>query len=469
MENVINNDIGVSFFLKKMSHKDSVKKRGVYATISYSGTSVKMQTGIVCMDPETHWKRGMFEGKNFSNENRELLEIKHKIESYDTRFCKSATHIRDLYNGANADDIPMTILMVFEESLEKKRTGKKARVRASTVKQYEASLSIYKQWMKKTQRPEFGVVESHPYRITKRLMQKFYEWDLDRVSEATANNHINLLHHLYEIFHKINNGDLKGLLPNPFKDIVEREEQQERTKRALDRCVDWKWVEKIDNFKHELPEGVVVGKVDLWGNEWLFKGRQAGDKRLVKREKMKLLTLIIAHTGLSFVELGKADVLSIHNTMTAGKVLSGRRVKTKHVYTIPVTPKLEKLIKKLGPLPWQPFVDENLKVDYKKKDCIYQVFSKYMKRVLTKEIGWDEDYELTPHRLRHTFAMRQLNHFGFSLMVVARMLGDDEKTVRKNYADHDDDAISKAFNDEMAKFIKKQKEKDEDSEGEVAV
>ena len=44
-----------------------------------------------------------------------------------------------------------------------------------------------------------------------------------------------------------------------------------------------------------------------------------------------------------------------------------------------------------------------------------------------------------------------------------------EKTVRKNYADHDDDAIAKAFNEEMAKFIKKQKEKDDDSEGEVAV
>ena len=468
MENVINNEIGVTFFLKKMSHKDSVKKRGVYATIAYAGTSVKMQTGIVCMDPETQWKRGMFEGKNFSNENRELLEIKHKIESYDTRFCKSAQHIRDLYNGANVDDIPMTILMVFEESLEKKRTGKKARVRASTVKQYEASLSIYKQWMKKTQRPEFGVVESHPYKITKRLMQKFYEWDLDRVSEGTANNHIRNLHHLYEIFHKINNGDLQGLIPNPFKGIVEIEEQQERTKRALDRCVDWKWVEKIDNFKHELPEGVVVGKVDLWDNKWLFK-RHIDDKRLVRREKMRLLTLIIAHTGLSFVELGKADVLSIHNTMTAGKVLSGRRVKTKHVYTIPVTPKLEKLIKKLGPLPWQPFVDENLNVDYKKKDCTYQVFWKYMKRVLTKQIGWDEDYDLTPHRLRHTFAMRQLNHFGFSLMIVARMLGDDEKTVRKNYADHDDNAISKAFNEEMKKFIKKQKEKDDDSEGEVAV
>ena len=468
MENVINNDIGVSFFLKKMSHKDSVKKRGVYATIAYAGTSVKMKTGIVCMDPETQWKRGMFEGKNFSNENRKLLEIRHKIESYDTRFCKSAQHIRDLYNGANIDDIPMTILMVFEESLEKKRTGKKAGVKSSTLMCIKAAVSIYKQWMKKTQRPEFGVVESHPYKITKRLMQKFYEWDLDRVSEATANNHIHNLHHLYEIFHKINSGDLQGLIPNPFKGIVEIEEQQERTKRALARCVDWKWIEKIDNFKHELPEGVVVGKVDILDKEWLFK-RHIDDKRLVRREKMRLLTLIIAHTGLSFVELGKADVLSINNTMNAGKVLSGRRIKTKQVYTIPVTPKLEALITEMGPLPWQPFVDKNLNVDYKRKDCTYHLFWKYMKRVLTEQIGWDEDYDLTPHRLRHTFAMRQLNHFGFSLMIVARMLGDDEKTVRKNYANHDDNAISKAFNEEMAKFIKKQKEKDDNSEGEVAV
>ena len=468
MENVINNDIGVSFFLKKMSHKDSVKKRGVYATIAYAGTSVKMKTGIVCMDPETQWKRGMFEGKNYSNENRKLLEIRHKIESYDTRFCKSAQHIRDLYNGANIDDIPMTILMVFEESLEKKRTGKKAGVKSSTLMCIKAAVSIYKQWMKKTQRPEFGVVESHPYKITKRLMQKFYEWDLDRVSEATANNHIHNLHHLYEIFHKINSGDLQGLIPNPFKGIVEIEEQQERTKRALARCVDWKWIEKIDNFKHELPEGVVVGKVDILDKEWLFK-RHIDDKRLVRREKMRLLTLIIAHTGLSFVELGKADVLSINNTMNAGKVLSGRRIKTKQVYTIPVTPKLEALITEMGPLPWQPFVDKNLNVDYKRKDCTYHLFWKYMKRVLTEQIGWDEDYDLTPHRLRHTFAMRQLNHFGFSLMIVARMLGDDEKTVRKNYANHDDNAISKAFNEEMAKFIKKQKEKDDNSEGEVAV
>ena len=88
--------------------------------------------------------------------------------------------------------------------------------------------------MKKTQRPEFGVVEIHPYKITKRLMEKLQELDLDRgVSEATANNRIHNLHHLYEKFHKINNGDLQGLIPNPFKGIVEREQEQERTKKAL--------------------------------------------------------------------------------------------------------------------------------------------------------------------------------------------------------------------------------------------
>jgi integrase len=159
----------------------------------------------------------------------------------------------------------------------------------------------------------------------------------------------------------------------------------------------------------------------------------------------------------------------MENTITAGKVLSGRRVKTNQVYTIPVTPKLEALIKEMGSLPWQSFVDDNLVVNYRTKAAKNMPFNKYMDRVLTKHIGWDEDYDLTPHRLRHTFAMRQLNHFGFSLMVVARMLGDDEKTVRKNYADHDDDAISKAFNEEMARFNKRQQEEDDDLEGEVAV
>ena len=63
--------------------------------------------------------------------------------------------------------------------------------------------------MKETQRPDFGVVQSHPYKITKRLIEKFYEWDLERVQEVTANNHILHLHTLYEYFTNPIMGTLK--------------------------------------------------------------------------------------------------------------------------------------------------------------------------------------------------------------------------------------------------------------------
>ena len=79
MINEINNKIGVSFFLKKMSHKDSVKKRAVYATIAYAGTSAKMKTGFVCEDPKHHWRRGMFEGKNSVNETYSYSKLKIKL------------------------------------------------------------------------------------------------------------------------------------------------------------------------------------------------------------------------------------------------------------------------------------------------------------------------------------------------------------------------------------------------------
>ena len=130
MINEINSKIGVSFYLKKMSHDNSVTKRAVYATIAYAGTSAKMKTGFVCADPKNDWRRGMFEGRRFSDCNLQLLVIKNKIESFDTRFCKSATHIRDLYNGSKLDDVPMTILRVFEESLEKKTSGKKVELKS---------------------------------------------------------------------------------------------------------------------------------------------------------------------------------------------------------------------------------------------------------------------------------------------------------------------------------------------------
>ena len=47
-----------------------------------------MKTGLVCLDPETQWRRGMFEGKKFSEYNPQLLTIKNKIEAFNIHFVR---------------------------------------------------------------------------------------------------------------------------------------------------------------------------------------------------------------------------------------------------------------------------------------------------------------------------------------------------------------------------------------------
>ena len=122
--------------------------------------------------------------------------------------------------------------------------------------------------MKVTQKPDFGVVYSHPYKLTNMHIETFYTWNLERVKERSANNIIRHLHNLFEMYHKTHYGNLEGLIRNPFKDIIVEEEEHERVKKALERCVDWKWIEKIENLNYKLPKGVVINKVKLWDDFW---------------------------------------------------------------------------------------------------------------------------------------------------------------------------------------------------------
>ena len=50
-----------------------------------------------------------------------------------------------------------------------------------------------------------------------------------------------------------------------------------------------------------------------------------------------LLTMLMANTGLSYVEFGKANVFETNITIE-GAILSDRRVKTGMLYRIPVSP-----------------------------------------------------------------------------------------------------------------------------------
>ena len=84
--------------------------------------------------PEKDWKSGMFERINFTDEIHELLPIRGEIQSCDTRFFKSANHIKAVYNGVENNDIPMTILGVLDEKLlEKKDEVNRGNMKGYTI------------------------------------------------------------------------------------------------------------------------------------------------------------------------------------------------------------------------------------------------------------------------------------------------------------------------------------------------
>ena len=112
----------------------------------------------------------------------------------------------------------MTILAVLEESLDRKTNLKKYKVRSSTLTNLKSAVNNFKLWMKVTQRPDFGVLQSHPYKLKNMHIESFYIWNLERVKERSANNVICHLHNLFEMYHKTHYGNLEGLIRNPFKD-----------------------------------------------------------------------------------------------------------------------------------------------------------------------------------------------------------------------------------------------------------
>ena len=122
-------------------------------------------------------------------------------------------------------------------------------------------------------------------------------------------------------------------------------------------------------------------------------------------------------------------------------------------YRIPISPTVKKLIKELkGNLPWDPYVDRKRKYTTKTKREAYMPYRRYL--ILVSKIVGCED-GIRPHKLRHSFAMRMLNHYGLSIQTVAEMLGDTIKTTSENYASYLDQTVQENYNEEIARHQEK--------------
>ena len=213
-------------------------------------------------------------------------------------------------------------------------------------------------------------------------------------------------------------------MTNPFNHITSVEKKTLRVAHALSRTVEWKWVEKIEKLKILDPE----------------------------KEQLRLVTLLLAYSGLSFIDLAKSDVLEITETLD-GPIIVGQRVKTGKPYIIPVTSDLKRIINKLnGSIPWKSYVDSEGNYNTKQHADHANKIRKFF-NWLTKEIGCDVN--LSPHRFRHAYGMRAINHYRLPIDIVARMLGDTEQTIRENYCDLVTATVMSMYNEAMSLFDQK--------------
>ena len=148
----------------------------------------------------------------------------------------------------------------------------------------------------------------------------------DLGEKSTANTNIGQISSLYKTYFKSHQDSIPDLIPNVFSEMQEFEDKQVRIDKAISRRIEWSYVEKIYKVRHDILDVILDEKSGK-----LRKAQRTMDKTKQNKHAFGLLTMIIANTGLSFVDFGKADVLDISHIVTMKNSelqLSSRRVKT---------------------------------------------------------------------------------------------------------------------------------------------
>ena len=430
--------ITASFYPKRNTKGGAV----IYCKISLRGTQSALATGISIENADKCWRAGALEGRKFNDENFKLQSIRKDIEDMDSSYYTNADEVKRAYLGEEQENIKLTIFNALDWAFEQK----KRKVKESHSINIKNQIIRFKKYFEIKNLTDWSILIDHPNKVTRVKVINYYNWMCDNLAHSTSNTNIGQLCALYKTYYKAHQDSIPDLIPNVFSEMQEHGDKQDRIDQAISRKIDWKYVEKINKVRHDILDVILEKKSGK-----LKKDQKPTELKNQNKRAYGLLTMIIANTGLSFVEFGKEDVLDINHIMVKDKrglQLSARRVKTGMRYRIPIDKKVAEMIEELKPImPWKPYVNNKREQDLKKNKKAYSAYRYYLK-VLSKAIGIDG--ELSPHRFRHTFAMRQLNDKGVNLETVAAMLGDTIKTTSENYADYTDKTIQENYNKQTA-------------------
>ena len=106
------------------------------------------------------------------------------------------------------------------------------------------------------------------------------------------------------MFHLENKDDIDAIIMKPFSKIIKTKNKHERQEQALERELDWKWVDRIEKLRYQLSDGLVTNEVNFGGRN-IHVNKLSAEKRIFKDDKYRLISSILAKSGLAFVELGK--------------------------------------------------------------------------------------------------------------------------------------------------------------------
>lgn len=396
-----NMNIRVTFYLKSTTKKS--KRMAIYASIGFKGKRRQIATGLFCDDPKNDWERGGLKGKHQRDNQSKLSNMAMEIEAYDAHEFVDVDQVIDKYYGVETESYCTTILEALDYAYKSQDN-----LVSRTTRRHITTMNHFKDFIKSNPKiySNFSIIKGHNRQMFRKHSKDFKQYLMLQTNvkqNSTVFEYFSGVKSLFNKFKEDHKDMIPNIIDNPFVGIVKAGSNEERKKKALARAIPWSFIERIEKVRH---------------------------KNLVE-EKWRLLALIQSYTGLSWIEFGKEDVFDI-KTMIGGSALINRRVKQKKEYLVFLSKKVINLIRDIGELPFKPFV-----FDLKFKDADnaknYGNYKNYLKK-LAKEIEFDDGH-LTSHRFRHSFGMQALNVWKIPLHIVAKMMGDEVRTVAENYAD----------------------------------
>ena len=401
-----NTDIRVSFYLKKTS-KNNTNRRAIYVNLKFRGEQKQFATKIYVNNPDDFIKGGLV-GREHHDNQMKLTMITKKLEGYDGKLFSDINKVLDAYYGDDILDYPSTILEVYEYSMKHQSDHVN-----NTIRRKKSIVNSFERFIKSnpTSYSNFSVIKKAPRQMFRQHALEYIDWLKSiNMKKSSIILYVSSLSSLFNLFRKNHLDRVPTLIENPFSSIIKPDTKEQRKKKALARAIDWEYIERIKELRHIRPQDIM-------------------------HQHMALLQ---AYTGLSFIEFGKEDCLEIRKTIH-GPALINKRVKNKKDYMVYLKEDIEQIVKKLQPIIFPPFVDNNI-INLFIKDKTYKKYNRYLKNI-EKEIGFEDPKPLTSHRLRHTFGMRCVNDLKIQIHIVARMMGDDQETIMNNYADLTPDNI----------------------------